>query len=44
MTDKEKFDAGMDAILKANPAAVRAQMEAEKRERDEERQKKKEAQ
>lgn len=33
MTEKEKFDAGMAAILKANPVTVRAAMEADKKDR-----------
>ena len=30
----DKFSSAMDMILKANPAAVKAAMEAEKRERE----------
>ena len=37
MTEKENFDAAMDRLLKADPKAVKAAMEQEKRERQEER-------
>ena len=37
MTEKENFDAGMDKLLKANPAVVKSAMEQEKKERAEER-------
>ncbi len=31
MTDREKFNAAMDTILRADPKAVKAAMEAEKK-------------
>ncbi len=37
MTEKENFDAGLAKLLKANPQIVKAAMEQEKREREEER-------
>ena len=37
MTEKEKFDAAMDKLLKANPTVVKAAMEQEKQERETER-------
>jgi hypothetical protein len=37
MTEKDKFDFGMDKLLKANPQIVKAAMEQEKQEREEER-------
>ena len=37
----ETFDAAMSTILKADPAKVRAEMEADKREREEQRKAKK---
>ncbi len=36
-SERNKFDAAMDRLLKANPAAVKAAMEQEKKERAEER-------
>jgi hypothetical protein len=41
-SESETFDAAMDAILKADPAKVKAQMDAEKKEREEQRKAKKE--
>ena len=37
MTEYEKFDGAMDALLKVNPSVVKAAMDQEKREREEER-------
>jgi hypothetical protein len=37
----DKFNSAMDTILKADPAKVKAQMEAEKKEREEQRKAKK---
>lgn len=37
MTEKERFDAGIDKLLRANPKIVKAEMEQEKKEREEER-------
>ncbi len=37
MTEKEKFDTGMDKLLRANPQIVKAAMEQEKQEREAER-------
>jgi hypothetical protein len=37
MSEKEAFDEGMAKLLKANPQIVRAAMEQEKQEREEER-------
>jgi hypothetical protein len=36
-TESEKFDVAMNKLLKANPSAVKAAMEQEKREREAER-------
>ena len=37
MTEKEKFDAGMDKLLRASPKIVKVAMEQEKQNRAEER-------
>lgn len=37
MTEKDRFDHGMSKLLKANPQIVKAAMEQEKLEREEER-------
>lgn len=42
-TESERFDLAIDTILKANPQAVKAAMEQEKREREVERKAKKAA-
>lgn len=36
-SERDKFDAAMDKLLKANPMVVKAAMEQEKKERAEER-------
>lgn len=41
MTDFETFNAAMDTILKADPAAVKAAMEADKEKRAEQRKERK---
>jgi len=40
-TDYDKFNAAMDSILKADPAKVKAEMEEDKRQREEARKAKK---
>jgi len=40
-TEFDEFNSAMDAILKADPAKVKAQMETDKREREEQRKAKK---